>query len=95
MEARFDVIEIGARVAGFAAARGPRRQHPLLRLTAVDQEQDPERHQSGRGSASLLDVVDAPSRAATTSPSIVRMPADEAKAHPDLREKVGGGRLQP
>jgi len=53
VEARFDVVMIGAGIVGLAAAREIRSRYPHLTMAVVDKEQNPGRHQSGHNSGVL------------------------------------------
>ena len=53
MEARFDVIMIGAGIVGLAAARELHSRHPHLKMAVLDKEQAPGQHQSGHNSGVL------------------------------------------
>ena len=53
MQARFDVVMIGAGIVGLAAAREIRSRYPQLSMAVVEKEQEPGQHQSGHNSGVL------------------------------------------
>ena len=53
MNARFDVIMIGAGIVGLAAARELHTRYPHLKMAVLDKEQTPGQHQSGHNSGVL------------------------------------------